>query len=440
MRELLLMITKKTYQNRRDELADYIGDGVVLVSAGKLKNRNSSVNYLFKADTNFFYMTGFEEPESVAVFYNDGESPKFILFCQPRDSQKELWNGRIIGQEEAVLTYGADLSYPIENIDREMVELLKNRDKIFLEIGNDPSLDQSVLGWLNELKRIGRRDAETSKQLVDLSSYFADKRVIKSEPEIAAMRAAAALSAEGHKTAMRVCEPSVHEYQVQAKMESVFREGGSERNAYNSVVAGGKNACVLHYITNREKLNDGELLLIDAGAELDGYTADITRTFPINGVFSPEQRALYEIVLAAQSAALEKCVVGESWIAPHDAAVRVISQGLLSEGLLQGSLDEVLEQQLYRRFFMHSTSHWLGLDVHDPGAVKSEGEWRAFEPGMVFTVEPGLYVVPADDVDPRFHNIGIRIEDNVLITEGAPDILTAGVPKTVEEIEKWMRD
>ena len=432
-------MNQQNYKNRRNELVNQIGDNdIVIVATGPVKSRNGDVDYQFRPDSDFYYLSGFSEPESVLVICPNRAQGQYVMFCRERDVQREMWDGRRQGLEGVVENFGADDAFPIEDIHEILPGMMEGRAKVFTTVGRYPEFDAQLLSWMNKIKEDVRRGMHAPYEFVDLNHLLHEQRLIKRKDEIALMRKAGKMTAAGHKRAMQVCQPGRYEYQVQAEMECEFRKAGSHYNAYPSIVAGGENACILHYTENTSELKDGDLLLIDAGAEYQCYASDISRTFPVNGKFSPEQRALYEIVLAAQDAAFAKCQASMGWNEPHDAAVAVIAQGLLDEGLLAGSLEQVIETQSYRQFYMHRTGHWLGMDVHDVGDYKVDETWRDLEPGMVFTVEPGIYVSPADNVDERWHNIGIRVEDNVLIQKDGYENLTASAPRTIEEIETVM--
>lgn len=432
-------MTAQIYQRRRAELVNQIGDSdIVIVATSPVKSRNSDVDYLFRPDSDFYYLTGFPEPEAVAVISPGREQGEFVIFCRERDPQREMWHGRRAGLEGAMELYGANDAFPIEDINDILPGMMEEKEKVFTTVGRFPEFDAQLLAWMNKIKQDASRGKHAPYEFVDLNHLLHEQRLIKRQDEIALMRKAAKVSAAGHKRAMQTCQPGMFEYQVQAEMEYVFRKSGSHYNAYPSIVASGENACILHYTENHHQLKDGDLLLIDAGAEFGLYAADISRTFPVNGRFTGEQKALYEIVLAAQEAAFEKCARGFGWNEPHEAAVAVIAQGLLDEGLLSGTLEQVIETNSYMQFYMHRTGHWLGMDVHDVGDYQLDDDWRELEPGMVFTVEPGIYVSPSSDVDARWHNIGIRIEDNVLIRKEGFENLTASAPKQPAEIEALM--
>ena len=432
-------MNSSVYKRRRVELLNQIGDNdIVIVPTSPVKSRNSDVEYLFRPDSDFYYLTGFVEPAAVAVICPGRARGEYVIFCRERDPQREMWDGRRTGLEGAMELYGADDAFPIEDINEILPGMMEEKEKVFTTVGRYPDFDAQLLAWMTKIKQDSSRGKHAPYEFVDLNHILHEQRLIKRQDEIALMRKAGKMSAAGHKRAMQVCRPGMFEYQVQAEMECEFRKGGSHYNAYPSIVAGGENACILHYTENHHQLKDGDLLLIDAGAEYGMYAADISRTFPVNGKFSAEQRALYDIVLAAQEAAFERCSAGHGWNEPHEAAVSVIAQGLIDEGLLSGSLEQVLESNSYARFYMHRTGHWLGMDVHDVGDYQVEDTWRDLEPGMVFTVEPGIYISATNDVHQRWHNIGIRIEDNILVRKDGYENLTASAPKLPDDIEAIM--
>lgn len=434
-------MNQKVFARRRSELLNQIGDNdIVIVPTSSVRQRNNDVDYLFRPDSDFHYLTGFEEPEAVAVLSPGSRAGDFILFCREKDELRETWDGRRVGLDGVIEHYGADDAYPFDDIDDILPGLMEERNKVYINVGRYPDFDAQVLAWVNKIKADASQSKHAPYELVDLSHLLTEQRLIKRTDEVALMKRAGKISAKGHLRAMQQCKPGMYEYQVQAEMEYEFRKAGSYYNAYPSIVAGGENACILHYIENNHQLNDGDLLLIDAGAEYQYYAADISRTFPVNGRFSAEQRAVYDIVLAAQHAAFEQCQPGRNWDDPHRAAVEVIAQGLVDLEILPFSLDEVLEKELYRDFYMHRTGHWLGMDVHDVGDYQVAETWRDLEPGMAFTVEPGIYISAKANVNERWQGIGIRIEDNVLIRKDGHEILTAGVPTDPDEIEAVMRN
>lgn len=432
-------MNKEIYARRRAELLNQVGDNdIIIVPTSPERSRNGDVIFQFRPDSDFYYLSGFKEPEAVLVICPNRAQGEFVMFCREKDSFREMWDGRRVGLENVVDEYGADDAFPFEDMHEILPGLMEEKEKVFTQVGRYPDFDAQLLAWINQIKQNAGQGKHAPYEFVDLSHILHEQRLFKRQDEINLMRKAGKMTAAGHIKAMQVCRPGMYEYQVQAEMECEFRKAGSHYNAYPSIVAGGDNACILHYVENDQVLKNGDLLLIDAGAEYQCYAADISRTFPVNGHFSAEQKALYEIVLAAQEAAFATCSAGHTWDDPHAAAVKVITQGLLDEGLLQGTLEQCLESKSYSDFYMHRTGHWLGMDVHDVGDYQVEDQWRELEPGMVFTVEPGIYVSASDKVDERWHNIGIRIEDNVLVQKDGFENLTEAAPKTVSDIESLM--
>lgn len=428
------------YARRRRQLMQAMEPGsIAILPAGTEKIRNNDTHYPFRQDSDFRYLTGFPEPEAVAVLIPGRKQGEFVLFCRERDPLMEVWNGRRAGQDGAIAEYGADDAFPIGDIDDILPGLLEQVDRVYYTMGTHPEFDHRLIGWVNHLRAQVRRGTHAPAEFVSLEHLLHDLRLVKSRAELATMRRAAKVSADAHKRAMRACRPGMKEYEVEAELLHAFRRAGGEP-AYTSIVGGGANACVLHYVDNDAPLNDGDLLLIDAGVELDGYASDITRTFPVNGRYSPEQRALYEVVLKAQLAAIDQVRAGNHWNDPHDAAVRALTQGLVKLGLLKGSVPQLIKDGAYRKFYMHRTGHWIGMDVHDVGDYKIDDQWRVLEPGMVLTIEPGLYIAPGTKgVAKKWWGIGIRIEDDVAVTRGEPDVLSADVPKHPDEVEALMR-
>jgi Xaa-Pro aminopeptidase len=424
------------YANRRRRLAEAIGDGVAFVPTAPERVRNRDSHYPYRFDSHFYYLTGFTEPEAAVVL----ASGKSILFCRERNEDREIWDGFRYGPEGARERFGFDEAYPIAKLDEQMIGLLENQRALYYPMGADLEWDSRAMAWLNAVRAKARAGIAAPESLRDVRGAVDDMRLLKDAHELGVMRRAARIAAAAHRRAMQRTRAGRTEYEVEAELLYEFRRNGAQFPAYSPIVAGGANACVLHYVANDAMLRDGDLLLIDAGCELDGYASDITRTFPVNGRFSVAQREVYEIVLSAQRAALETVRAGGAWNEPHDAAVKTLAQGMIDLGLLSGGLAEVLEKETYKRFYMHRTGHWLGLDVHDAGDYKRAGEWRALAPGMVLTVEPGLYIRAADDVPQRLRNIGVRIEDDVLVTQNGYEVLTAEAPKTVDDIEALMRD
>ena len=434
-------MNKQEFATRRKHLMEMMGENAVaILPAAPMRIRNRDVEHAYRPDSDFYYLSGFPEPEAVAVLIPGRDHGEYILFCRERDPKTETWTGRMAGQEGAVDRYGADDSFPIEDIDDILPGMLENKQRVYYTMGTHPDFDQRLIGWVNRLRKQSRAGIHTPGEFVSLDHLLHDMRLVKSSQEIKAMRTAAEISSAAHCEAMKFCKPGLFEYQVEGTILNSFAQQGTRESAYASIVGGGANGCVLHYTENSDKLKTNDLLLIDAGAEVDFYAADISRTFPVNGKFSKAQRALYEIVLDAQLAAIEKIKPGNHWNEPHEIAVEVITEGLLKLGLLSGSKEKAIEDEAYKKFYMHRTGHWLGMDVHDVGDYKIEDEWRVFEPGMTLTVEPGLYISDQhDDVDKKWHNIGIRIEDDVAVTNNGPDVLSKGLEKEPDEIERLMR-
>ena len=432
------MLDQEIFERRRQEVMQLMGEGVAVIPTAPERFRNRDVLFPYRPDSDFYYLTHFPEPEAVAVLCPGRAQGEFIMFCRDRDPEREIWDGKRAGVKGVVEQYQADDAFPFDDIDDILPGLLENRSKVFCNVGSYPEFDIKLLNWVNEVKAKARTGVHAPNELVDLNHILHELRLVKRTEEVNIMKRAARVSAAAHVRAMQTCKPGMMEYEIQAELEYEFRKGGGMNVAYPPIVASGPNACVLHYVDNNSELHSGDLLLIDAAAEIDCYAADITRTFPVNGKFSAEQRTLYEIVLAAQTAAIEKAQAGNHWNEPHDAAVRVLVQGLIDLKLLKGSLEDQMEQGGFRRFYMHRTGHWLGMDVHDVGDYKVEDEWRELEPGMTFTVEPGLYIPNADDIAARWRNTGIRIEDDMLINRHGNTVLSKDVPKTVEDIEALM--
>jgi Xaa-Pro aminopeptidase len=427
---------EKEFARRRRQLMRAMGPGcIAVIPSAPVRVRNHDVEYPYRQDSDFLYLTGFTEPGAVAVLVPGRPQGEYVLFCRERDPVMETWHGRRAGQEGAVDRYGADDSFPITDVDDILPGLLEDRERVYATLGRDPEFDQKLMGWVNRLKEQARSGVHPPHEFVSLEYLLHDMRLFKSRAEIKAMGEAAAIATRAHVRAMKACQPGMMEYEIEAELLYEFRRAGTEP-AYPSIVGGGANGCILHYTENNARLHDGDLLLIDAGCEYQGYASDITRTFPVNGQFSPAQRELYELVLEAQHAAIAQTVPGNHWNDPHMAAVKTLTKGLVSLGLLKGRPAQLIKDGAYRQFYMHRTGHWLGLDVHDVGDYKLDETWRLLEPGMVMTVEPGLYI-PAGSrgVPKRFHDIGIRIEDDVRVTRDGHSVLTANCPKEPDEIE-----
>jgi Xaa-Pro aminopeptidase len=428
----------KHFSERRLRLLTQMRSGVVLIPTAPEVIRNRDSHYPYRFDSYFYYLTGFTEPEAVLLLVA-GDEPKSILFCRDKDMEREIWDGFRYGPQAAKAQFGFDDVYAISRLDELAPQLMANQSRLFYSLGADSVWDGRVTSWLNQLRTQGRSGITAPAEVTDIRLLLDDMRLIKSAEEIETMRRAADISAQAHMHAMQITRPGKMEYEIEAALLQHFYRHGSRSPAYSSIVAGGANACVLHYIENNQLLKDGDLLLIDAGCELEGYASDITRTFPVNGKFSGPQKDIYELVLAAQAAAINQIRPGAHWNQPHEAALEVLVQGFVDLGLCKGSPQAVLETGDYRRFYMHRTGHWLGLDVHDAGQYKqSNGDWRLLEQGMTLTVEPGCYIRPADDVPEQFWNIGIRIEDDALVTQEGCEIMTSAVPKAVAEIEQLM--
>lgn len=431
------IISSAEFISRRETLKDCVGDGnIAIIPSAASAIRNNDAEYRYRQDSDFYYITGFEEPESLAVFIPGRDQGEYILFCQEFDETRAVWTGHHAGLEGACRDFGADDAFPIDDLDDILPGMLENKARVYYPMGRDKSLDQNLMDWLAKLRSKARTGIHAPSEIVSLEHIIHEMRLIKSPVEIDCMREAARIASAAHCRAMRHCAPGLHEYQIEAELLHEFVSNGVQNPAYISIVAGGKHACVLHYIDNSDILNDGDLLLIDAGAEYQYYASDITRTFPINGTFNLQQRSLYALILEAQQAAIEQIYPGNTWNAPHDTAVSILTEGLIKLGLLQGNLQKLIEDEAYKPFYMHRTGHWLGMDVHDVGDYKIDDEWRIFEPGMTLTVEPGLYISPdSQSVDEKWRGIGIRIEDDVLVTENSCEVLSANAPKAIADIE-----
>ena len=422
---------------RRARLLEKMERGVAVVPTSAERIRNRDAHYPYRFDSYFYYLTGFTEPDAALVLVA-GERPQSILFCRDRDPEREIWDGLRHGPLAAQETFGFDAAFAIDVFDGQLADLLRNQPSVFYALGYDAAWDQRIVAALNRVRALTRTGVRAPAAIVDVRVLLDEMRLVKDEHELSAMRRAADISAAAHRRAMHIARPGRNEFEVEAELLHEFRRRGAQAPAYTPIVAGGANACILHYVENDRPLGDGDLLLIDAGCEVDGYAADITRTFPVNGSFSAAQRDVYELVLASQAAAIAAVKPGRAWDAPHEAALKVLAQGMVDLGLLAGSVDAVLESGSYKRFYMHRTGHWLGLDVHDAGEYKVDASWRPLQAGNTLTVEPGCYIRPADDVPAALWNIGIRIEDDALVTGDGCEILTRAAPKTVAEIEDWM--
>ncbi|KPL50595.1 Xaa-Pro aminopeptidase [Xanthomonas axonopodis] len=427
------------YVRRRRQLMQMAGEQAILIlPAAPERVRSHDTHYPYRQDSDFWYLSGFPEPEAVLVLVPGRKHGEAILFCRERDAEREAWDGSREGQEGAVERYGMDDAYPIDDVDEILPGLLEGRSRVYYHFGRDVDFDLKLIGWLKRVREQVRHGAQPPHEFLELGHLLHEQRLFKSRDEIALMQQAADISVRAHRAAMRLARPGVHEYELQAEVEREFRAADAWP-AYGSIVGTGSNACVLHYRANNARSRDGELVLIDAGAEYRGYAADITRTFPVNGRFTPAQRALHDLVGAAQAAALAQARPGVAYEAGHLAAVETLTEGLLRLGLLKGKLERNIADGQYKRFYRHKTGHWLGLDVHDVGDYRLAGDSRLLEPGMVFTIEPGLYV-SADDtsVEAKWRGIGIRTEDNVLITADGHRVLTGALARSADEIEAEM--
>ncbi|MVF11825.1 Xaa-Pro aminopeptidase [Ketobacter sp. MCCC 1A13808] len=435
-----MTITKKEFAQRRKQLMAMMEpDSIAIIPSAPMRTRSRDTEYPYRQDSDFFYLSGFPEPEAVLVLIPGREHGEYVVFCRERDREMEIWNGYRAGPEGVVKNYGADDAFPIGDIDEILPGLLEGSERVYYAMGRDQDFDRQVMEWVNTIRAKVRNGAHPPGEFIALDHLLHDMRLFKSKAEISVMQVAAEMTAKAHMRAMEVCRPGMMEFQLEAEFLHEFGRHGSRFPAYSSIVGGGANGCILHYVENDAELRDGDLVLIDAGAEYQHYAADITRTFPVNGKFSPEQRALYDVVLKAQLAAIKQVKPGNHWNQPHEAAVLVLTKGLLALGLLQGKLSELIECEAYKPFYMHRTGHWLGMDVHDVGDYKVGGAWRELEPGMVLTVEPGIYVaVDEASVDPKWRGIGIRIEDDVLVTEKGRKVLTRGATKDPDAIEAMM--
>ncbi len=435
-----MKIGKKEHARRRKQLmAQMDPNSIAIVPSAHEHIRNRDCEFPFRQDSDFFYLTGFAEPESVLVLLPGRKHGQCVIFCRERDASMELWNGYRAGPEGVCEIYGADDAFPISDIDDILPGLIEGRERVYYAMGRHAEFDRSVMEWVNVIRSKVRSGAHPPGEFLDLDHLLHDQRLYKSATEIKIMRKAAKISAAAHIRAMKYCKPGVNEYQLEAEILHEFAMNGARAPAYSSIVGSGKNGCILHYLENRDTIKDGDLVLIDAGCELDHYAADITRTFPSNGQFSTEQKALYEVVLKSQLAAIKTIKPGGHWNEFHDATVKVITKGLMELGILKGSLKALIEKEAYSEYYMHRAGHWLGMDVHDVGDYKVGNQWRVLETGMVMTVEPGIYISPDNKkVAKKWRGIGIRIEDDVLVTKDGCEVLTKDVPKTVEEIEALM--
>jgi len=433
-------IPKSEYARRRQTLmARMEPNSIAILPAAPMYIRNRDVEHVYRQDSDFQYLSGFPEPEAVIALIPGREHGEYVLFCRERDPERELWDGLRAGQDGAIAHYGADDAFPIGDIDDILPGLIEGRERVYYAIGTNETFDHQLMEWIKMIRSKARQGAQPPSEFVALDHLLHEMRLYKSANEVKVMRHAAEISARAHVNAMRASRAGLHEYHLEAELDYEFRKGGAKMPAYGSIVAAGKNACILHYRENDAALEDGDLVLIDAGCEIDCYASDITRTFPVNGKFSPEQKAIYELVLAANEEAFKHIAPGKHWNEAHEATVRVITAGLVELGLLEGDVEALIAAEAHKAFYMHRAGHWLGLDVHDVGDYKIGGQWRVLEPGMAMTVEPGIYIAADNqDVARKWRGIGVRIEDDVVVTKTGCEILTSGVPKAVAEIEALM--
>jgi len=454
------MTKSNIYQVRRNALAQHMftntGGGIAIISTAPELTRNRDSEFPYRHDSDFFYLTGFEEPGATLVMKVEKDGNYFQLqshlFCRPKDPEREIWDGIRLGPEAAPEALGIEFAHSNQELDQKLSDILADQDAVYVRLSESAEADRRLRHWMKQVRGQARSGINPPSALHDVEALIHEMRLFKDAQEINTMRRAATISARAHVRAMQACKPGMREYQLEAELLHEFRNSGAQSVAYNSIVAGGANTCILHYRAGATELRAGELCLIDAGCELDGYASDITRTFPVNGKFSGPQRALYDITQAAQEAAIAMTKVGNTFMQPHEAALKVLTQGLLDEGLLKlselGSLENAIETGAYRRFYMHRTSHWLGMDVHDvgsyressDGSMQDEKPWRILQNGMVITIEPGLYIRPAEDIDEAFWNIGIRIEDDAVINDSGCELISRGVPVKADEIEALMKN
>jgi Xaa-Pro aminopeptidase len=425
---------------RRKELMTQMEpNSIALLASAPPHMRNNDAEYQYRQNSDFYYLTGFTEEHAFLALIPGRKQGEAVLFCQEKDKQKELWTGILMGPDAACEELGMDDAFPISDIDDILPGLIEGRDRVYYSMGKDDKFDDQVMDWVKVIRNKAKMGAHPPGEFLVLDHLLHELRLFKSAGEIKLMEQAAKISAEGHKRAMACCKPGIREYEMEAELLYAFTRNGSRAPAYNSIVASGENACILHYNTNNAEVKEGDLILIDAGCEFEYYASDITRTFPASGKFSAEQKAIYEIVLAAQNAAIEAVAPGTAWDEPHNVSVKVITQGLVKLGLLKGRVSQLIKEEAYRDFYMHRVGHWIGMDVHDVGDYKIDDHWRLLEPGMVTTIEPGIYISPDNkSVEKRWRGIGVRIEDDILVTKQGNRILSKGIPKTVEEIESYM--
>ncbi len=427
-------MNQNVFLSRRKEFMKKMAGGIAIFASAPVRTRNYDVDYEYRQDSNFFYLTGFEEPESVCILAPGHPKYEYILFVRPRDREKETWTGLRAGLEGAIQDYDAEMAYPIEELERLLPEFLQDVPVLYYTLNQYSETDQKIFHALDRVRHLHRTGVYPPSQIFDPTELISEMRLFKKSEDVEVLQKAIDISVQGHVAAMKSAAPGKYEYEIQAVLEYVFRSRGSMRNGYPCIVGSGPNSCILHYNNNNRQMKDGDVLLVDAGAELDYYTGDITRTYPVSGKFTGPQREVYELVLGAQKKAIEACQVGKTHHFVHETAVRTLTEGMIHLGWLKGSIQENIENEHYKKYYLHRTGHWLGMDVHDSGKYKIAQQWRKLEEGMVMTVEPGLYV-PAEDEQNLFRNIGVRIEDDVLITAEGPRILSAACPKEIKDLE-----
>jgi Xaa-Pro aminopeptidase len=433
-------ISKSEFARRRKNfMALMEPNSIAIIPSAREKIRSRDTEYPFRQDSDFYYLSGFVEPDAVLVLIPKRKHGQYVMFCRDRDPSLELWHGFRAGPEGVCAEHAADDAFPISDIDEILPGLIEGRDRVYYSMGRSTEFDQQIMSWVKQIRAKEASGAVPPGEFTDLDHMLHDMRLVKSAAEQRLMRKAGEITASAHARAIRFCRPGMFEYQLESEILHEFSRSGARHPAYSSIVGSGVNGCVMHYVDNSAKMRDGDLVLIDAGCEYEYYAADVTRTFPVNGSYSEAQRALYEVVLASQLAAIEAIRPGNHWNEAHDATVQVITEGLVKLGLLKGRVSSLVKREAYRDFYMHKAGHWLGLDVHDVGDYRVDGQWRQLEAGMVMTVEPGIYIAPGNtSVAKKWRGIGIRIEDDVLVTTDGCEVLTAAVPKTIDEIEAMM--
>ena len=436
-----MMDKKFNFSERRSELSKKVLDNsAIVVASSPVKSRISDTDYLYRQDSNFYYLSGYEEPESILLIRPYVQKDNFIIFCRDRDPLKEQWDGFRSGQKGAVEDFDADKSLSISSVDEIMPELLEGAKNIYYSMSSPCGLDQRINLWVDQIRLNTRAGAEPPQNLLSLDSIIHEMRLLKSEQEIEVMKRAAEITTEAHIRAMKAVKPGMYEYQLEAEYLYAFNKNGARAPAYNSIVGGGNNACILHYVDNNCELKDGDVVLVDAGCEYKYYASDVTRTFPVNGTFTEEQKLIYSIVLEAHKQSIDQLQPGNKWNLAHEKSVEVIVEGLIDLGLIKSSKQEAIDNGEYAKFYMHRIGHWLGMDVHDVGAYKQDGDWRDLEPGMVMTIEPGIYILDSlEGVDDKWKGIGVRIEDDVLVTKKGFEVLTPNIPRSIEEVENTVQ-